>query len=450
MYWLTAALALLLARPAAAIDNGKGTTPPMGWRSWNLFGANVNQKVIEGIMDGMVSRKRMVDGKPTSLCDLGYCDVGLDDNWQTCGAHGLHQYSYHDDAGLPIVNEDRFPDMKAMTNKAHRLGLTAGWYHNNCICAERTCGSKCYEGDVAALVEFGFDSVKLDGCGSMTDLGLYETLLNASGVPILIENCHWGMTTPNASWCPFNYYRTSGDVRAAYGSILANLHTTFHWAEAGLSRPGCWAYPDMLEVGCQHGPGGAHDPGLSVEETRAHFGAWVIVSSPLVLSHDVNDEAIADVVWPVIANPEAIAVNRAWAGHSGSPFFASSRKVSLSWQEPLAADGAPARGVAPAAATAPRLVEVPAAQYLYKPIRPAGAETAVLLMNHDSAPADLKLDFADVPGVECTTCAVRDVWARKNLGVFAGSYTARGLRGHDAAFLVITPAHAHTEAKAAA
>ena len=29
-------------------------------------------------MDGMVSTKRMVDGKPTSLCDLGYCDVGLD------------------------------------------------------------------------------------------------------------------------------------------------------------------------------------------------------------------------------------------------------------------------------------------------------------------------------------------------------------------------------------
>jgi hypothetical protein len=24
-----------------------------------------------GIMDGVVSRKRMVDGKPTSLCDLG-------------------------------------------------------------------------------------------------------------------------------------------------------------------------------------------------------------------------------------------------------------------------------------------------------------------------------------------------------------------------------------------
>jgi hypothetical protein len=44
--------------------------------SWNLYGANVNQSLIQGIMDGMVSKARMVDGKPTSLCDLGYCDVG--------------------------------------------------------------------------------------------------------------------------------------------------------------------------------------------------------------------------------------------------------------------------------------------------------------------------------------------------------------------------------------
>jgi alpha-galactosidase len=30
-----------------SIDNGKGITPPMGWRSWNLFGANVNQQLIQ-------------------------------------------------------------------------------------------------------------------------------------------------------------------------------------------------------------------------------------------------------------------------------------------------------------------------------------------------------------------------------------------------------------------
>lgn len=39
------ALQLLLCAFLAvvgAIDNGLGRAPPMGWRSWNLYGANVN------------------------------------------------------------------------------------------------------------------------------------------------------------------------------------------------------------------------------------------------------------------------------------------------------------------------------------------------------------------------------------------------------------------------
>ena len=112
-------LFLVIADVVSGIDNGLGRTPPLGWRSWNLFGANVNQSVMEKIMDGMVSKKRKVDGVPTSLCDLGYCDVGLDDNWQDCKAG--HKYHYHDDSGIPVINRERFPDMIAMTSHAHKL-----------------------------------------------------------------------------------------------------------------------------------------------------------------------------------------------------------------------------------------------------------------------------------------------------------------------------------------
>ena len=108
----------------SANDNGKARTPPLGWRSWNLYGHNVNQPLIEGIMDGMLEKKRMVDGVPTSLCDLGYCDVGLDDYWQACGspdaAPGMH---YHGVDGKPLVNYTRFPSFKNMTDHAHSLGL---------------------------------------------------------------------------------------------------------------------------------------------------------------------------------------------------------------------------------------------------------------------------------------------------------------------------------------
>jgi alpha-galactosidase len=79
----------------------------------------------------------------------------------------------------------------------------------------------------------------------------------------------------------------------------------------------CIPVTDMLEVGCKNGPGGPDDPGLSSVEARTHFGAWCIVSSPLILSHDVNDDAVTDEIWPIIANTEAIAINQAWAGESG-------------------------------------------------------------------------------------------------------------------------------------
>ncbi len=272
---------------------------------------------------------------------------------------------------------------------------------------------------------------------------------------ILIENCHWGGTVPNATWCPWNYFRTSGDVRARYDSIVGNLQTTIQWAKSGLSAPGCWGYPDvraavqraapftplppphtltpnphppslfppphpharqMLEVGCAHGPGGAGDPGLTMEETRAHFGAWCIVSSPLILSHDVNNATIMDAIWPIIANKEALAVNQAWAGFSGSVFAEASGEPALHFKE----GGS-----------------VGAWQFWYKPV--GGGKVAVLMMNHAATPATLSLPLATVPGVgSSTSFAVRDIWAQKDLGVMSNNYTVT-LNTHDAAFLMITP-----------
>ena len=46
----------LLAMLPLSNENGLARTPPLGWRSWNTFGADVNQSLIEGIMDGMARR----------------------------------------------------------------------------------------------------------------------------------------------------------------------------------------------------------------------------------------------------------------------------------------------------------------------------------------------------------------------------------------------------------
>ena len=114
---------LLGAGVATALDNGRSVTPPLGWRSWNLFGAGVTQPLIVSQMAGMVDRSR----GGVSLLDLGYSDVGLDDNWQECGSYGPNKYTFHSEEGRPVVNPIRFPDFQNMTNYAHSVGLTAGW-----------------------------------------------------------------------------------------------------------------------------------------------------------------------------------------------------------------------------------------------------------------------------------------------------------------------------------
>lgn len=67
-------------------------------------------------------------------------------------------------------------------------------YGNNCICSEHNYPNVTahMQGDVNAVTQYGFNGIKLDGCGEFLNLTWWADLLNATGRPILIENCHWG------------------------------------------------------------------------------------------------------------------------------------------------------------------------------------------------------------------------------------------------------------------
>lgn len=49
------------------------------------------------------------------------------------------------------------------------------------------------------------------------------------------------------------------------------------------------------------------------EEDRAHFGAWCVVSSPLILGHDLADNETNAKIWPIITNKAAISVSQSFA-----------------------------------------------------------------------------------------------------------------------------------------
>lgn len=92
--------------------------------------------------------------------------------------------------------------------------------------------------------------------------------------------------------------------QADFPSLIDHLQSTTPYLDLKnpISRPGCWAYPDQLEVGNFGGP-------KAFNESRSHFGAWCVVSSPLMLGFNVTDKALLDSVWPIISNKEGESVN---------------------------------------------------------------------------------------------------------------------------------------------
>jgi hypothetical protein len=79
-------------------------------------------------------------------------------------------------------------------------------------------------------------------------------------------------------------------------------------------------------------------------------------------------------------------------------------------------------------------VSSPSWQFFYKPI--TNGRTAVLLMNSDTSAQTLKVEWKSIPGVTCTSCAVRDILEHKDLGSFQDSYSV-SVESHDVAFIVI-------------
>lgn len=290
---------------------------------------------------------------------------------------------------------------------------------------------------------------------------------------LIVENCHWGRTVPTWNWCPFHTYRTGDDIMPTYASVVSELSRVSHYADSKLSGPGCWAYPDMMEIGVPS-PSGIGE-GLNAAETRSHFGAWCIVSSPLILSHDILNDDIAmgaSKVWEVISNKEAIRVNQAWAGHSGSVFlqeglpYSSQLQISKNYKPRYLRKRAGGNGIDVEdddnTEEEEEAVAFPSFQFFYKPI--SSSEIALLLMNHHDDPQDFAVDLRRVPGLlgqvcgshqfedskkssgsDSPPCCARDIWSKKDLGPVGidnngiPTFHATKIGRHDSFFLTIKP-----------
>lgn len=337
--------------------NGLAQTPPMGWNSWNKFQLKADDSVIRQIADAIVK---------TGLREAGYVYVNIDDGWQ----------GQRDAVGV-IHSNERYPDMKALGQYIHSLGLNFGIYSSP---GPKTCGG--FEGsyqheeqDAKTYAQWGVDYLKYDWCSAAS---LYDTpaemqaaylkmgtALRGTGRPIVYALCQYGLFDVG-QWgraVGANLWRTTFDIWDRWRELeRIGFNQDGNVDYAG---PGGWNDPDMLEIG---------NGGMTLEEYRTHFTLWSMLSAPLLLGNDVKN--MSDDTRALLLNKDVIAIDQDALGKQA---------VRVSRQGKL--------------------------DILSKPLE--GGDVAVAFFNHATTPETIGVLWSDI-GVAGVS-AVRDLWSQKDL-----------------------------------
>jgi hypothetical protein len=413
----------------------------MGWNSWNAFGVNVNEAKVMGAAQAIVD-----DG----LAKLGYRYINIDDGWwlqrRTSDGRMIIRTSLFPSAAVGGPDQTSF---LPFTTKLHAMGLRAGIYtdigRNACSQAwspdnpnlpvgtidEREVGLYGHVKQDIPLYfgAWGFDYIKVDSCGiahygvnspggKQGKFRVFKPLMvdqntAQSNIPavtnlyaqvrdalrqikpdnsFVLSLCNWGAANVRAwgknigtSW------RTSTDIQSNW---LRMLHSFDSVSTRELySGPGHWNDPDMLEVG-----NGDFDQNHLVQ-ARAHFSLWAIEDAPLLIGYDLRSapQSIID----ILGTPEIIAVNQDPAGNQGVLEYTSSDY-----------------------------------QIIVKTLNTRG-EKAVALFNRTDQPAQMELNSDHLKMSSTAPIAVRDLWARKDLGNFTGSRSFT-VQPHEVLMLKVT------------
>ncbi|XP_074556594.1 alpha-galactosidase 1-like [Curcuma longa] len=382
-------LLLILAFAMATTDfvmveslaNGLGSTPPMGWNSWNRFSCQINETLIKETADAMVS---------TGLAKLGYEYVNIDDCWAE------HD---RDSQGYLLADRRTFPSgIKALADYVHSKGLKLGIYSDAGYrtCSSQMPGSLGYEKkDAETFAAWGIDYLKYDNCnnGDLKPMERYPQMTEAlmsTGRPIFISLCEWGDMHP-ATWGSKlgNSWRTTDDINDSWESMVSRADQNEVYAD--YARPGGWNDPDMLEVG---------NGGMTNEEYIVHFSIWAISKAPLLIGCDVRNMTQATMA--ILGNKEVIAVNQ-------DPLGVQAKKVRMMgsaevWAGPL-----------------------------------SGYRTVVVLLNRSVFPAQITAHWDDIGIPPNTSVQARNLWKHITLKrEFVGKLRAQ-VGGHSCQMYILTP-----------
>ncbi len=297
-------------------------TPPMGWNSWNSWAETVDAEKVLRSARAMVS---------SGLVNHGWSYMNIDDAWQgtRTGKDGA------------LGPNEKFPDMKALCDELHGMGLKAGIYSTPWITSYaglpggssdsadgtwskdlpkeqgRVIGKFSFAGaDAKQWGEWGIDYLKYDWDpmdGPSTEE--MSKALRASGRDIVFSLSNTAPFAQAATWQRWsNCWRTTGDIRDCWDkapsfwehSISEIGFNQDRWAP--FAGPGHWNDPDMLVVGHVGWGPVLHPSKLTPDEQYTHISLWCMLAAPLLIGADL--EKLDAFTISLLSNDEVIAVNQ--------------------------------------------------------------------------------------------------------------------------------------------
>lgn len=399
-------------------------TPPMAWNSWYSYSEAVGQENI-------LKTARLL--RDTGLINHGWSYVNIDDCWQ--GSRGGKLFA--------IQPNSKFPDIKAMCDEIHSMGLKAGIYstpwmgtyagfiggsaanekadisaqavpendparrqetqffggypglHKQKV--DRVGPHWFFDNDAKQWAEWGFDYVKVDWLPN--DVPTTDRIakdLKTSGRDIILslsnaapfENVEGLSKTANA-------WRTTGDIHDSWNSIKNIGFSQAKWQP--YTKPGHWNDPDILQIGNLGTPNAKNTTfkptGLSPDEQYTQVTLWCILSSPLLISCDL--ENLNEFTKGLLTNDEVIAVNQD-----------------------------------PAANPAKQAYDKDNFQVWTKVLSDGSVAVGFFNLGEEKRTLEIDLKEIDLKGQQ----TVRDLWKREDAGTASGKFSI-DLNKHGATFL---------------
>ena len=382
-------------------------TPPLGWNSWNCWAAAVDAEKVKA------AAKVMSD---SGLADHGWTYINIDDTWQHTRNGPLNA----------IQPNGKFPDMKALADYTHSLGLKIGIYSTPWVTsyaghiggsADNPQGKWSVEtdprytgwrhgkhsfakNDAQQWSQWGIDYLKYDWNPNDIDHAAEMAIaLRAAGRDIVYSLSNSAPFDNAPNWSKLaNSWRTTGDITDTWQSIASIGFSQAKWSP--FAAPSGFNDADMLVVGTLGWGSALHPSNLTPDEQYTHITLWSLLASPLLLGCDLTQ--LDDFTLNLLTNDEVLAVNQDPLGRQATQ-IAATENYEI-WAKDMQ------NGV-----------------------------KAVGIFNRDplyEAPKQITLKLTDL-GLD-TPQQIRDLWRQKDLGTFTNTFTTT-VRPHGVKLTTIRP-----------